>query len=34
MTGTMAGSRPWSAIKVALVIFLALILFLIFAYNQ
>jgi hypothetical protein len=34
VTGAIAGSRPWSAIKVALLVLLALIIFLIYAYNQ
>ena len=34
VTGTIAGSRPWSAIKVALVILAALIIFLIIIQNQ
>jgi hypothetical protein len=34
VTGAIAGSRPWSAIKVTLLVLLALIIFLIYAYNQ
>jgi Zn finger protein HypA/HybF involved in hydrogenase expression len=34
VTGAIAGSRPWSAIKVGLLVIAALILFLIFVYNQ
>ena len=34
VTGAIAGSRPWSAIKVALLVLALAILFLIIAYNQ
>ena len=34
VTGTIAGSRPWSWIKIALLVVAALLVFMLFAYNQ
>jgi hypothetical protein len=34
VTGTIAGSRPWSWIKVTLLVLALLIVFLIYAYNS
>jgi hypothetical protein len=34
VTGSIAGSRPWSWIKISLLILLALIVFAVYVYNQ